>query len=344
MTLRYPLAILVTCALSVTLAIAPASAATDWEPTPLTGRVVELIAPASGAFFARTPDGLFRSDDGGSSWRQVNTPPGFHRVAVDPLDHTVMYVGANDGISKTTDDAATWTLVLPDTGRRAINVAVSPADRNLVYVALAGRNSISSDFWMVRSSDGGATWEPLEEHHNSLCGWGAPILAPHPADSARVFRAASCYAGRSVTFGEILNQSVDRGATWSKAFHVLPRFPTNVVGGYGAVPTRFYLAVHTGREPTTWVYRSDDDGGSWSQMLEQPGAQVGGLTFDPSQPDRVYLGLTTGGVSASPDGGQTWIDLGRQDLARINDLAMGIDGQNLYAATDQGLLRLGLAP
>ena len=35
-------------------------------------------------------------------------------------------------------------------------------------------------------------------------------------------------------------------------------------------------------------------------------------------------------------------DLGRQDLGTIADLALGIDGVNLYAASDQGLWRLNL--
>ena len=38
----------------------------------------------------------------------------------------------------------------------------------------------------------------------------------------------------------------------------------------------------------------------------------------------------------------TWSDLGRQDIGAVSDLALGVDGRNLYAATDQGLWRLPL--
>jgi hypothetical protein len=77
---------------------------------------------------------------------------------------------------------------------------------------------------------------------------------------------------------------------------------------------------------------------------------------DPSQPDRLYVGLNeyvgsfqdrlriASRVKTSQDGGQTWMDLGQQDPGAIVDLALGIDGQNLYLATDQGLWRLSLSP
>jgi hypothetical protein len=48
-------------------------------------------------------------------------------------------------------------------------------------------------------------------------------------------------------------------------------------------------------------------------------------------------------VTASFDAGRSWSPLGRQDLGTLYDLALGIDGQNLYAATDQGVWRLALA-
>ena len=46
---------------------------------------------------------------------------------------------------------------------------------------------------------------------------------------------------------------------------------------------------------------------------------------------------------ASNDGGASWTDLGQEDIgAEIRDLALGIDGANLYAATEGGVFRLNL--
>jgi hypothetical protein len=49
-----------------------------------------------------------------------------------------------------------------------------------------------------------------------------------------------------------------------------------------------------------------------------------------------------GGVLASLDGGTSWNPLG-QDLAGVNDLILGGDGQTLYAATNQGVWRIRLS-
>jgi hypothetical protein len=37
-------------------------------------------------------------------------------------------------------------------------------------------------------------------------------------------------------------------------------------------------------------------------------------------------------------------DLGSQDLGKINDLTLGIDGKNIYAATEAGVWRRSLIP
>src|SRR5581483_6849229 len=55
------------------------------------GPVSHLFTPASGALFASAPSGLFRSDDGGVTWRQVSLPDGAYLAEVDPTDHTVLY-------------------------------------------------------------------------------------------------------------------------------------------------------------------------------------------------------------------------------------------------------------
>jgi photosystem II stability/assembly factor-like uncharacterized protein len=65
------------------------------------------------------------------------------------------------------------------------------------------------------------------------------------------------------------------------------------------------------------------------------------MAADPAMPDRVYVAMRSGSVLRSDDAGQTWTDLGLTEQT-VNDLALGVDRKNLYAATDQGVLRLPL--
>lgn len=340
---------------------ARAAAGPSWELVALSGPVRRLHAPASGAFFAMTQVGLYRSDNGGSTWEPVPLPPETSEAVPDPTDHTRLYAAAAGGLFKSSDDAATWATILPtDEAVRA--VAVSPANGDLVYVALAGRSAPSGDFRFLRSRDGGATWEQLEEHHLSLCGWGVPLLAPHPTDESRVFRTAGCYAGRNI--GDDLEESSDAGTTWVSRFRPDSAFANRLVGGRGGAPDRLYLGAN--RDPRgggSLVYRSSDGGSTWTEVLAfrgggsieeptQPNVTLVGLAYDPARPDRVYVGLNVrpagggpaGEVRTSADGGATWSDLGRPDPGPINDVVLGVDGLNLYVATGRGLWRLPLAP
>ena len=346
---------------------------TDWELTGLTEPALRLFTPSSGVLFAQTAPELMRSDDAGDTWRPVPLGPATRLLSSNPIQHTILYAAGPSGVYKTTDDAVTWALILaygPGVGGDALALAVSPADPNLVYLAVGGGRSAPADFRFFRSRDGGATWQQLEEQHFSLCSWDVPILQPHPADAQRVFRAADCIAGRN--FGETLDQSTDAGDSWTPLFNPQPfappflGYPQHLVGGQGPQPRRFYLAVNRDRRAGgSSVVRSDDDGATWSEVLayrgggspgfapdvdpNAPNVRLGGLAYEPAQPDHVYVGRQVfpgffappagGAVAASLDGGGTWADLGRQDIGAVSDLAMGADGRWLFAATDQGLWR-----
>lgn len=331
-------------------------AAADWEATPLSAPVLALFTPASGAFFARTDTGAMRSDDGGDTWRPVPLPPGTRLAAVDPTNHAVLYAAGAAGLYRTTDAAATWQFVLPLSGEGVMDLAVSPASSNLLYLGLAGGLPGPQVFRFVRSRDGGTTWDQLDRREASLCGLGLPLLQPHPADPRRLFRVQNCYAGRT-TF-DALSQSQDQGASFTLAFWENFLFVKRLVGGRGSAPERWYLAADRDeRLGGSTVWRSDDDGRTWTETLAferawtpvpgqkvAPDVDIGGLAYDPARPDRVFIALAGEGegVQTSLDGGASWQPLGRQDLGRANALALGIDGQNLYTATERGLWRLRL--
>jgi photosystem II stability/assembly factor-like uncharacterized protein len=168
-----------------------------------------------------------------------------------------------------------------------------------------------------------------------------------------------------------LSQSTDGGETWAPLLDLkqalgireIEQVDLQVVGGQGVAPGRLYLvhAGHTLDVRSSALFRSDDDGATWSQVAlldSGPGdpaeayTDVGSLAYDPANPDRVYVAVSIrngpdvfrSGVRASSDGGQTWTELGRQDMPTITDLKLGIDGRNLYAATPKAVYQLRLVP
>jgi photosystem II stability/assembly factor-like uncharacterized protein len=228
---------------------------------------------------------------------------------------------------------------------------------------------------MLRSRDGGQSWDRLQVSQSSLCAWSVPLLEVDPTNPDRLFQSAACLAGR--TFGASLDQSPDAGATWLAVFNPEPYrtpalgYPGHLVLSPDGTSGRSYLATNRdARLGGSELLRSDDDGATWSELLafsgggtpgyrqpedppDAPNVRIGGLAVDLLNADQVYAGLLVydryppqqpvgGGVLVSTDGGAAWAPLGR-DLGGIEDLVLSSDNQRLYAATSQGLWRLDLA-
>jgi hypothetical protein len=359
---------------SATVAAAPTMLARAQGPAIRTGQqggwslvgpgteIRQLFAPASGALLAASSEQLFRSDDGGMTWQTVALPSTTRNqraITVDPTDHRTVYVECDDGLQRSTDDAATWTTILL-TDRRVRRVAVSPADPRILYVEQRGASD--SENSLLFSPDQGASWQTHEAAQYSLCSWGILILTPHPTDPARLFRTAGCYAGRDLS--DTLDESRDNATTFTAKFSPAGAFPQSIVGGGGAEPARFYLATDNDwRKGGSTLFVSTDDAATWTSILSYSGGgtmaqpktanvTMTALAYDPLSPARVFVALgrqgdsgsTTGsgGVLATPDGGETWGEIGTSELPRVDDLALGIDGQNLYGATTSGVWRLTL--
>lgn len=127
--------------------------------------------------------------------------------------------------------------------------------------------------------------------------------------------------------------SDDQGATWHEAARP-PAFPTGdpLARALDAV---FWLTPGHAEQPGTWyaggvppgLFRSDDHGDNWAPVAgwcdhtswatwtnwEDPGSPDGSIlhsvNVDPRDPQHLYLGVSSGGVFESTDGGATWTPL-----------------------------------
>ena len=92
-------------------------------------------------------DGVYRSDDGGATWKHLGLAASEHisDILIDPRDSNVVYVacegplwsaGGERGLYKTVDGGTTWELVLEideDTG--VTSAVFAPDDPNTIYAA-----------------------------------------------------------------------------------------------------------------------------------------------------------------------------------------------------------------
>ena len=126
--------------------------------------------------------GVFKSTDGGDSWRRVlyrNDETGAIDIAIDRNNPDVMYAalweayrkeyqmssgGPGSGMFKSTDGGETWTEMTRNPGMPQeglvgrIGLAVSGANSDRVYALFE-----NDDGGLFRSDDAGATWERVNE-------------------------------------------------------------------------------------------------------------------------------------------------------------------------------------
>jgi hypothetical protein len=324
--------------------------------------VVQFYTPASGALFALrsmtyaspTSETVLRSDDGGDTWRDVTLPPGpmgkdeRRVVEVDPLNHLVIYASGQEGLYKTDDDAASWRVVLPHQLRMG-QVAVSRADSSLIYVTEQESDFGAAPSRILRSRDGGETWDPILD---AAC---ARIrLFPDASHPARIVAALNCAPDRPAA----IYLSEDQGVTWA-TWQTWPgadetRGPALagplLAGGWGGVPDQFYLAFSAfSLEDGLPLYVTLDAGKTWEQQRLKPREEVappspkwqGGkfwsyiaaLAGDPQAPQRLYVGLygSQQPLRMTTNDGKDWYPLPLpSNLQSVTAVALGTDRQNLY--------------
>ncbi len=124
--------------------------------------------------------GVFKSTDGGKSWRRMGLEATQHigRIVIDPVDPDIVYVAAighnytfnpERGVYKTTDGGKTWKKILYVSEKAgAVDLVMDPRDRRTLYAAMWERdrkawNNVESGpgSGIYKTTDGGATWKRL---------------------------------------------------------------------------------------------------------------------------------------------------------------------------------------
>ena len=248
------------------------------------------VAAQGNAYAPGDNTGIYKSTDGGASWRQVlqpvNDTTGAVDLAIDMANPRVLFAamwdrertpwslrsgGPGSGIWRSNDGGETWERLtddLPD-GMGKIGVAVSPAKPGRVWAIVEAE---TDDGGLYRSDDGGDSWSQVNKERvlRARSWYYMHIFAdPNNADTVYVLNAPFL-------------KSIDGGRTFSDV----------------AVPhgDNHYLWINP--DNSRWMINANDgganvsfDGGaSWSRQDNQPTAQFYRVNTDNQFEYRIYGG------------------------------------------------------
>ena len=257
-------------------------------------------------------NGIYRSTDGGDSWRHVWRAEGqIGTIIVHPDDPDVAFAavlgspfgpGEQRGILRTTDGGASWQRVLfvdPDTG--ASDVCFDPANPRILFAGTWqtrrtpwGMTSGGPGSGLWTSRDGGDSWSRLTGHGLPEGIWGKVGVRVAPSDPRRVYALIEAEEGG-------LFRSDDGGESWRR-----------VNPSRGLQQRAWYyttLTVDPHNADVVWfpqvrMLRSVD-GGETVRSVKGGGWDYHDIWVDPVEPRRLAV-ASDAGVSLSSDDGATW--------------------------------------
>ncbi|HYL68904.1 MAG TPA: hypothetical protein VEX69_07050 [Candidatus Limnocylindria bacterium] len=289
---------------------------------------IVLVAALGHAFGANAERGVYRSADGGATWKKVlgkNDDTGAIDLCFDPVNPLIVYAslwqtrrppwsvyaptsGPGSGLYKSLDGGITWHQITAHgfpteaVGRIGIAVASGGNGRRIFAIIDASAGGL------YRSDDAGSSWRRVSSDHRIWKrGWYFGGVTADPRDPNTVYVSnTSLY--RSTDGGEHFDAI--KGAPGGDDYHSLWIAPDD--------PQRMILGSDQGAAVSV------DRGKTWSSWYNQPTAQFYHVVTDNRLPYIVYGSQQdsgTAGVSSRSDYGQItfrdWTPIGGEESGYI---------------------------
>jgi photosystem II stability/assembly factor-like uncharacterized protein len=269
-------------------------------------------------------DGIYKSTDGGENWTNMGLKDSerISKILIDPTDGNTVYAcvpgklwsdSEDRGLYKTTDGGATWNKILKgaNLSTGCSMISLNPENPKILFAGMwdfrrkgwtfrsGGENSTaSSGSGLLVSSDGGATWNDLDEKSSKglpAKPWGRVAVAVAPAKPGVVY--ALIESNRSALF-----RSDDGGKTWKEGDRSNWMVWRPFYFGNLIVDPKNENKIY---KPDLALIMSEDGGKSFSVISQGAHGDFHDVWVDPDNTDHLIAG-DDGGLWHSHDGGNTW--------------------------------------
>jgi len=290
-------------------------------------------------------DGIYRSQDGGTSWENMGLKESQHisKIIVHPGHSHVIWVaaqgplwskGGERGLYKSTDGGENWKKVLGDDEWMGVtDIVIDPRDPDWLYAATWQRHRNVAAYMgggpgsgIHRSNDGGETWEKLTEGlPESNMGKIGLAISPQKPD---VIYAAIELDRRS---GGVY-KSGNRGGSWEKQSEVVS----------GATGPHYYQELYASPHQFDRIYLADsrmrvsEDGGKNFRLVkhEHKHSDDHAIAFRLDDPDYLMIG-SDGCLYESFDLAENWRYVANLPVTQFYKVALD-DAEpfyNIYGGT-----------
>jgi photosystem II stability/assembly factor-like uncharacterized protein len=306
---------------------------------------IAWVAALGHAFGPNSERGIYRTTDGGKSWKRVlfiNDSTGANDISVDPTNPRIVYAsmwkfqrspwgmdagGGKSGLFKSTDGGDTWTQLSTNSGMPKgplgkITVSVSASNPRRVYASVEAKDTLGGIF---RSDDAGESWSRVNgQQMFQVRPWYFSGITADPTNENTLY-----------VMNLQVSKSIDGGRTFSRLR--VPHGDTHIMWVDPKNPDRLI----NGNDGGATV--SLDGGRTWSSILNQPTSQFYHVITDNQWPYRIYGAQqdnTTVSIASRSDFGA----IGERDwfpVAGCENAHIAVDPRNpaiMYGGCYTGML------
>jgi photosystem II stability/assembly factor-like uncharacterized protein len=319
-------------------------------PAAMSGRVTSIaVSPHDKnlIYIGTASGGLWRSENGGTSWRSIfddQPTQNIGAVALSPTNPDHIWVGTGEGnprnsqnsgmgVFRSIDGGRSWDFMGLEESRNIHRIIVHPQNPDVVYLGVQGSAwHDHNERGVYKTTDGGVSWEQIL-FNNERTGIGDLVM--DPANPDKLIAAMWDFRRRPWTFrsggvGSGIYITYNGGEDWEKLDEEAG-IPSDTIGRVGLAisnsnPDIVYALIEAKENA---LYRSDDGGHSYRKVKKNVGNRpfyYSDIFVDPTNPNILYNLWSR--ASKSIDGGRSWKVIANYSTVHPDHHALYIDADD----------------